>query len=198
MSDERAGGAMDLWDAIDARHSVRHFRPDPVSRAVVERCVDAARHAPSSMNEQPWEFYCCRGESRTALGGIIAQATVHLSEYMEMLGPKRYEDAVEWFSSLGDAPVLIAVSCLSPDSEFSAMNRYLSIGSAVENFLLAATAQGLGSCSITFSHWVKDEMAELLGVPEGSEVVSVIALGYPSDVPTASPEKREHIAVWLD
>jgi nitroreductase len=189
---------MEFWDVISRRHSVRHFRPDPVSRAVVEKCVEAARTAPSSMNEQPWEFYCCRGESRSQLGRIISQATVHLSEYMEVLGPRRYEDAVEWYSSLGGAPALIAVSCLNPDSDFTAINRYLSVGAAIENFLLAATAEGLGACNITFSHWVKDEMGELLRVPEDRTVVTVIAIGYPSEVPPASPQKREDVAVWFD
>lgn len=189
---------MECWDVFNSRRSIRHFRSEPVARETVERCVEAAGRAPSSMNEQPWEFYCCRGDSRSALGSIIAQTTVHLSEYMEVLGPKRYEDAVEWYSSLGDAPVLVAVTCLSPDSDFSAMNRYISVGAAIENFLLAATAEGLGACNITFSHWVKDDMAELLGVPDGKSVVTVIALGYPSEVPPAAPEKRADIAVWLD
>lgn len=189
---------MDFWDVIEKRHSVRDFRPEPVARDVVERIVLAASMAPSSMNEQPWTYYCCRGESRAALGEIIAQSTVHLSEYMELLGPKRYEDAMQWYSSLGNAPVLVAVSCPDADSDFATLNRNISLGASLENFLLAATAEGLASCSITFSMWVKDEMASLLELPDDHTVLTVIALGYPGTVPPSKPAKRSDIAVWLD
>lgn len=189
---------MDVYSAIENRHSMRDFKADPVAREVVERLLHAASLAPSAMNEQPWEFYCCRGKSRSELGKIIAQTTVHLSEYMEMLGPKRYEDAVQWYSSLGNAPVLVAVACIKPADDFAALNRHVSVGCALQNFLLAATAEGLAACNITFSMWVKDEMAELLGVPQDMEVISVMAIGHPAEVPPALPEKRSDIAVWLD
>jgi nitroreductase len=189
---------MELYDAIVGRHSVRDFRPDPVPREVAERLIHAASAAPSSMNEQPWTFYCCEGETRTRLGEIVSQTTVHLSEYMEVLGPKRYEEAVQWFSSLGHVPLLIAVACPNPDSEFTAMNRYLSLGAAAENLMLCATAEGLATCSITFSYWVKDEMAELLGLPAEQSISMIIAVGYPSDIPPAVPVRRDEVAVWFD
>ena len=62
------------------------------------------------MNEQPWKFFVATGESRRKLGRLIAQATIHLSEYMDALGPRRYEDTVKWYSSLGDAPVVIGIA----------------------------------------------------------------------------------------
>lgn len=189
---------MDVFEAIEHRHSIRDFKADAVPRTVIERVVRAASLAPSAANEQPWQFYCCEGSTRAELGRIVAQATVHLSEYMDVLGPKRYEDAVQWYSSLGDAPVLIAVTCVTPDSDFSALTRHISVGAAVENLLLSATSEGLGACNITFSHWVKDEMAALLGVPEDQEIVTIIALGYPTDVPPAAPPKRTDVALWFD
>jgi nitroreductase len=189
---------MDLSEAIFARHSIRNFRPDPVPRELAERLIVAAAAAPSSMNEQPWTFYCCEGETRARLGRIVAQTTIHLSEYMEVLGPKRYEDAVEWFSSLGDAPLLIAVACLNPDSDLTAINRYLSTGAALENLLLSTTDVGLAACNITLSYWVREEMAELLGLPAEQSIVSVVAVGYPGNVPPAAPARRPETAVWLD
>jgi nitroreductase len=117
---------------------------------------------------------------------------------MEVLGPKRYEDAVEWFSSLGDAPLLIAVACPDPDSDLTAINRYLSLGAALENLLLTVTEIGLAACNITLSYWVREEMAELLGLPQGQSIVTIVAVGYAGEVPPAMPPKRDHTAVWLD
>lgn len=189
---------MDLRQAIEMRHSSRDFRPDPVPREITERLISAASVAPSSMNEQPWTFYCCEGATRARLGKIIAQTTIHLSEYMEVLGPKRYEDAVEWFTSLGDAPLLIAIACTNPDSDLTAINRYLSVGAALENMLLAATDEGLAACNITLSYWVREEMAELLGLPSEQSIVTIVAVGYPGEAPPAAPEKRSDTAVWFD
>jgi nitroreductase len=189
---------MKLQEAIFARHSMRNFRPDPVPRELAEQLIVAASAAPSSMNEQPWRFYCCEGESRARLGKIVAQTTIHLSEYMEVLGPKRYEDAVEWFSSLGDAPLLIAFACPNPDSDLTAINRYVSLGAALENLLLTVTDLGLAACNITLSYWVREEIAELFELPEEMSVVLIVAVGYAGEVPPAEPAKRTDTAVWLD
>ena len=95
---------MDLQQSILARHSIRDFGPDPVPRELTERLIRAASAAPSSMNEQPWTFYCCTGETRARLGKIVSQTTIHLSEYMEVLGPKRYEDAVRLVLGARECP----------------------------------------------------------------------------------------------
>ncbi len=188
---------MEFWDIVNNRHSTRDFRPDPVERPTVEKLIAAARTAPSAANSQPWHFTVVQGETRLRLGQVVAQSTVHLSEYMDVLGPKRYEAAMHWYSSLGDAPVLIALSAPRADSEFTALNRNLSLGAAIENLLLAAAEEGLGACNITFGYWVKDEMAELLRIPDIDEVVTVMAVGFPSDVPPASPPRTEDDTVWL-
>lgn len=187
---------MEFWDVIENRHSYRDFRSDPVPREVIEKCLHAAAAAPSALNEQPWRFHVTTGVSRSNLGKVIAQATVHLSEYMEVLGPERYEDALHWYSSLGDAPVVIGVSMPVAASDLDATNKLLSVGAAVENFQLAANAEGLGACNITFALWVRDELAEALAIGEGRTVVCLVALGYPSATPPAAPPRNEDIAVW--
>lgn len=189
---------MEFWDAITLRQSIRDFEDREVERSVVERIVAAARQAPSSANEQPWRFTVVQGDSRATIGRIVAQSTVHLSEYMDVLGPERYEAAVAWYSSLGNAPLLVAVSAPRSSVEFEAMNRYLSVGAAIGSLLLAATNEGLGACNITFSYWVKAELATVLGLSDTEEVVSIVALGYPSDIPPASPPVKPDDTVWLD
>jgi nitroreductase len=189
---------MEFQDVIRARHSVRDFRSDPVPREVLQNLVGAAAMAPSSMNEQPWSFYVLSGESRHRLGKIIAQTTIHLAEYMDVLGPKRYEESVEWYSSLGNAPTLIAVVAPISRDALEMLNRHLSVGAAVENLLLAAVDQGLAACNITYSHWVEDEIAELLQLPGAHVVLTVIAVGYAGAVPPAAPRHETDVAIWMD
>lgn len=189
---------MEFSKTVKARHSSRDFRSDPLARDMLERIVETARRAPSSANLQPWRFWVVTGDTRMRLGEVIAQSTVHLEEYMEVLGPERYEAAVTWYSSLGNAPVLIVVSARCAPVEFEALNRNLSIGAAMENLLLAVADEGIGACNITFSHWVKGELAAVLGLSDSEEVVNIVALGVPSDTALATPPLKPDDTVWLD
>lgn len=189
---------MEFSDVVGRRHSYRDFLNESVPRVVLERALEAAMLAPSAMNSQPWRFYVATGESRQEVGKVISQSTVHLTEYMDVLGPKRYADAVKWYSSLGEAPVVIGVTMPDTDEEFSLLNTYLSIGCAIENLLLALTDLGLGACSITFSYWVRDELAAALQVRAGETVVACIAVGYPSATPPAAPAHDTDVATFLE
>lgn len=58
---------MDLLEAIDARKSIRAFKPEPVPEDVMMEVLGIATRAPSSVNSQPWEFFIVRGEALEAL-----------------------------------------------------------------------------------------------------------------------------------
>jgi nitroreductase len=189
---------MEFWETVTSRHSIRDFSQAEIPSDVLHRLIEAALLAPSAMNLQPWKFWVLQGQSRTQMGEIVAQSTVHLSEYMDVLGPKRYEAAVSWYSSLGNAPVLVAVTAPRMSAEFENMNRNLSIGAAIENLLLAVTNEGLGACNVTFSFWVKGEMGDVLGLTDAEEIVAIVAVGVPSDVPPAAPPVKTDDTVWLD
>lgn len=189
---------MEFSEVVASRRSVREYRPDPVPRAVIERIVSAAALAPSSMNAQPWRFHVATGRAREAVCRLVAQATVHLSEYVDLLGPERIEEARRWYSSLGDAPVVIGVSMPEPGGEAEAVNTLLSIGAAIENLMLAATAEGLGTCCVTFAWWVRDDIARLFELPEDRRIVSLVVVGHPAPLTTPRPARRDDIIDWHD
>jgi nitroreductase len=58
---------MDLLKAIDARKSIRAFKPEPVPRDVLMAILGIATRAPSSVNSQPWEFFIAQGEALKGL-----------------------------------------------------------------------------------------------------------------------------------
>jgi nitroreductase len=188
---------MDFLDVLAQRHSVRDFADRAVPREVLQRVVGAASFAPSAMNEQPWRFYIAEGATRWRVNEIMAQSTVHLADYMDVLGPERYEAATRWYTDLGGAPVIVCVASPPSDDELNSINRLLSVGAALENVMLAATNEGLGACVITFAFWVRDELAEALGVPEDRKVIALVALGYPGVSPEP-PAHSEDIAVFRE
>lgn len=189
---------MDFWDVIETRRSVRAFETTPIPRATLKRILHAAGAAPSPANSQPWRFHVAQGAARAELGEVVARATVHLEEYIEVLAPEEYDEAVRWYSSLGDAPVVIAVSMPKATSEFDQMNKLLAVGAACENLMLAAAAEGLGSCNVTFAWWVRDAIAGVCGVGDDRVVVSLIAIGASKERPHPRPGRSADIADWLD
>src|SRR5213083_942247 len=52
---------MDTWDAIRARRNVRAFTDEPLTPDELERILEAGRRAPSSSNEQRWDFVVVTG-----------------------------------------------------------------------------------------------------------------------------------------
>lgn len=179
---------MSFAELVRSRRSVRYFRPDPVADDVLKRIVEAACMAPSARDEQPWCLHVTRGETRRELGRIVAQTTGYLAEYVDVLGEDGLDKAMRWYSSLGDAPVVVAISAPESESEFESVNRLLSVGTALENLLLATADEGLGACTVTFSHWVRDDMRQPLSLAPDRSIVALVAIGLPAE--SAPPEPR--------
>jgi nitroreductase len=188
---------MDVMQAILGRHSVRAFRETPVSREAIDKLVAAAAAAPSPRNSQPWEFHIALGETRRKVVEVVAQTTVYLAEYVDMLTPEQLQRAEEFYSDLGCAPLVVAVSLPLTEDRLTMTNEYISAGAAIENLLLAATGLGLGACNITAPVWVRDELMNVFQVGEGREIVSLLVVGEPAEAPVAPPH-RQDVGVILD
>lgn len=189
---------MDVFEALERRRSVRSFLSDAVPVEALARIVGAAAQAPSAMNAQPWRFYVTTGATRALVGEAMAHGTKHLEEFLDVMGPELHSHAVRWYSELGHAPVVIVCTTPRVDDEFSNLNTHLSVGAAIENMLLAATGLGLGACNITFSFYVRDEIARVLDVPSDRVIVAVVAVGYPSVDQPPAPGHETDVAVFLD
>ena len=60
----RPNPAKTVTEAILTRHSMRAFRPDPVSDETVRELLELASRAPSGTNTQPWKVHVVRGAVR--------------------------------------------------------------------------------------------------------------------------------------
>jgi nitroreductase len=161
---------METLEAIRQRRSVRQFRSDPLDRGLLEKLVDCGRLAPTARAEEPWEFVVVTNESVKA---TIARTTDH-------------------GKFIAEAPACIAVFC--KDTKY-----YLEDGcAATENTLLAAADLGLGAC------WVAgdkkdyaDAIRRMLEVPEVYRLVSLLAVGHPSDDrPPKHKRPLEEVLHW--
>ena len=142
---------MEVLDAIKARRSVRAYSSTAVPDEVLDKVLEAGRLAPSAHNGQPWHFIVVKDEA------------------------KRQEmSKARWAKFLKEAPVLI-VGC--GDAKASPEWYRVDTTIALQNMVLAATSEGLGTC------WVGsfDEglIRRLLNVPDHMKTIAIIALGYP-------------------
>lgn len=144
------------------RRSIRKFKPLAISDLDLERIVDAARLAPTARNIQPWEFLVVRDKKT-----LISLASL---------------------ASPNGALIAGAAACLivvCQDTKY-----YLEDGSAATTqALLAACWLGIGSCWIAGDKKDYGEAVKnLLGIPAGYKLISLIALGYADESP--EPVKR--------
>jgi nitroreductase len=188
---------MDLYEAIHNRRSHRLYRPDPPAREVLERVIDAGLWAPSGTNLQGWEITVMAGKVRDEFVDLVNQATRFLLPHLKEAGipEKGLEFVMKFFKNLGGAPVVIAVTVYkNPDPGMNVAN--IQSGAALmQNMLLAAHAEGLGTCWMTGANYLEDEILKFLGKTD-QHLLAVTPIGYSAKEPPVPPRKDREVR-WL-
>lgn len=170
---------MKVSEAIEKRRSIRKFSQQPVEKDVLYELVKAARLAPSAANIQPLQYMIVH--QKQLLDPVFA--CTKWAGYLEDYAPKK------GFRPTAYIVVLVDESIKKEGNDNDA-------GAAVQNILLTAVENGLGSC------WIgsvdRKTLAQLLGVPENRRIHSVIALGYPAEDPVWEDQKEASIRYYLD
>ena len=156
-------------ELAEKRRSVRAYKPDPVPDDLLQAVLEAGRLAPSACNKQPWRFIVVRSETgRRALGAAYAR---------------------EWFWK---APVVIAVCILPKEAwvrSYDGQNYAMVDGAlAMDHMTLSAAELGLGTCWI--GAFDPAAAREILGLPDGVEIVGMTPLGYPDVEPNPRARSR--------
>jgi nitroreductase len=171
---------------IESQRAVRRLRTDPVPAEIVERLIYAATRAPSGGNSQPWEFIAVTdSEIRRQLGDIYRSTSEREFQSRAEHAPDErnrriFRDAAYLSAHIGEAPLLILVCVRVPPGRTFA-HQLASVYPAVQNLLLAARAEGLGSVITTMHKSRDDDVKQLLGIPAGVDTVCMIPIGYPAD-----------------
>ncbi len=147
---------MDFVDVVASRRSVRAYQDKPVEQEKLDRILEAARWAPSWANKQSPHFIVITDKTKIA----------------ELAGEFRV-----W---LKQAPVVV-VACADPERSgfHDEMDYFLvDVGIALQQLVLAATAEGLGTCWV--GAFAENHLRQALEVPEGIKIVAYTPLGYPA------------------
>jgi nitroreductase len=185
----------DFFEVVLGQRACRSFTDDDVPDEDVVRMLEAAVHAPSAENAQPWVFVVVRDLAQRA---AIADLTRRLWQggaraHSEARLDGRLLDEVDRATAagFGGAPVLVVVA---GDTRAGAPRRALpsSVLPAVQNLLLAANALGYGSALTTLATFATDELGSLLELPDGVEALVVVPVGRPAR--PLGPPRREPVA----
>ncbi|HZE22204.1 MAG TPA: nitroreductase family protein, partial [Desulfobaccales bacterium] len=175
---------MDIYKAIHQRRSHRLYKPDMPSREVLERVVEAALWAPSGMNLQAWEITVMAGKFRDEFVEFVDQAVKNLIPLLKKAGvpDKSQELVMKFFKNLGNAPVVIAVTIEKMPLDPSNYANIQSGAALFQNLLLAAHAEGLGTCWMTGAHSLETEILQFLG-KEDKQLLAITPIGYSAKEP---------------
>ena len=177
-----------IHDLIKRRWSPRAFSDRPIERDTLRSLLEAARWAPSSNNEQPWNFLVATKDDQAEHSRLLSCLVEGNSLWAQ------------------HAPVLMVSVARMSFEDDGKPNRHAfhDVGQAVADLTVQATALGLAVHQMAGFH--PDKVRELYGVPKEFEPVAAIALGYPGD-PQSLPDKlrtrelapreRKHIAEFV-
>lgn len=167
---------MEVYEAIRGRRSVRRFLADPIDRETLDRIVDAAIWAPSGGNAQTWRFVIVTeperiGKLRTVSPGLLGDPPAVVALCQD-LGAARAKGG-----ALGE-------TFLAP----------IDAAMAAQNLLLAAYAEGLGTCTIGSFH--KAAVGRLLNLPDRVEPVLLVSVGRPVESPDPPKRRTEGVVLY--
>jgi nitroreductase len=142
---------MNFYEVIETRHSVRAFTEDAIPTASLQRILQAAQRSPSASNKMPWRLVVVSDKNKRdaiAKSGIYGKCLAQSPVAVVGLGDPTA--APKWYAV--DTTI------------------------ALEHVVLAATAEGLGSCWI--GSFDEATVKELIGAPASLKVIAIIALGH--------------------
>jgi nitroreductase len=190
---------MNLDDAIKQRYSSRNFLPKPVPRELLDEALALAQRAPSNSNIQPWHVTFVSGLARDRLSAALLaeakkkppQGTMSLPEQFQK---NRFELGAQIYGAMGvgrdDKAGRMAYVLRNweffhaPVAGFVFLHKDLGLADAagvgmfLQNFLLALTERGIGSCVQVSLAGYPDIVRNQLSVPAELKLLCGMSIGY--------------------
>ena len=154
---------MTPYDAIISKRDTRNYTDQPISDEVLQRVLQAGRMAGSAKNAESNRLIVVRDQ---AVQNALAESG----------------DFSSW---IGTSAVIIGIAV--PLESL----RGFDVGRMAQNMMVAAHAEGLGSCPVTLQH--QDKARAAVGLPDDWDMTMVVTLGWPVPDAPDSPLKRTRV-----
>ena len=155
---------MSVFDTILGRRSIRRYEDKEIPETVLDQILEAGRQAPSAVNRQPYRLVVVTDSSlKKELKGMF-------SRFLEK------------------APVVV-VGCADVNARLTGKWATIDTAIALENMVIQAWSQGVGSCWI--GSFNEDKIKKALKVPEKWKIVALVSFGYPAEEPKPRKKKQK-------
>jgi nitroreductase len=206
-----------LSEALMTTRAMRRFTDEPVPDEVVLRCIRAAVQAPSGGNIQPYQFLVVTDPARrAAIGALYLRAWERYAPAVAAVTPPPPDEAArrarernlrasdDLARSIATVPVLVLVlmpkiSMVVSDDEgpMDVGPVEASVYPAVQSFLLACRAEGLGSVLTTVVRVYEDEVRAVCDIPDRYAVAALLPVGRPTGRWGVAPRRpAESLTSW--
>ena len=189
----------DAHALLQGRQSIRRYQRAQASAASIRRIFESVAYAPSAHNRQPWRYMVVSGAAvkeqlALAMGRRLA---ADRGKDGDADGVIR-QDVVRSYERITGAPVVIVVALTMaemdryPDQKRTQAEHTMAVQStamATQNLLLAANAEGLGTCWMCAPLFCPDDVKAALSMPADWEPQGLVTLGYPAQPGRNKPRK---------
>lgn len=177
---------MEFYEVINRRRSIRQFEDREISREILVRILDAGLKAPSSNHQRRWELVTLTDKA------VIMDLAKFIRPYpCRIQVPKTPQQEMFQIAYPRQRTMIEEASCvilpyfkqkypLSNDKNGYGLMDYGAAWALVENMLLAATAEGLGSVVHIPVKKEPEQIKEFLKIPDGYYLPALVVLGYPA------------------
>ena len=183
---------------IENGRSIRKYKPDAVSKEILEHIIYSATLAPSAKNRQPWKFIVYQGKEKDRLVDVMRNG-INSEKSTHKLMPEwafAIPDAQNTVRIMQEAPCLIVVLNTNQQTPFANIESEqriveicdsLSIGASVENMILTATSYGLGTLWIANTCFAYNDLIDFIGTEH--QLTGIVAVGFANEKPAKRPRK---------
>lgn len=161
---------MKLLDIIRSRRSIRKYNKEPVADIKINEILEAARWAPSGLNNQPWRFVIIKDESFR----------------------RKISELTHYSSIVSGSDFCIAVFYNQP-AGYNRDKDLMSIGASIQNMLLYAHDAGIGSVWLGEILKNKEKINTLLGIDSSNEFMALVAFGFPGEEGVSDRKKMNEL-----
>lgn len=149
---------MNIIEIIKTRRIIKKFRQNSINHDEILSWLQAASMAPNHRMTEPWEIIFVGPETRVSLN--------HKTNF-------------------GNAPVVFAVLSKQGKSVVEREENRAATACFIQNFMLIAWSEAVGT--FWSSIGITPKNVAILGVPDDYDVIGVLAVGYPEEIPKAKP-----------
>ena len=179
---------MDIYEAIEKRRTIRKFK-GPASDEQIKKIISTGTKAPSARNGQSWEFIIVDDPELIEKISERKYLLIREDKPRGVEVPSEQEKAAQaQKDSFANASLVMV---------FHSKGATHAAGAwcCIQNMLLAAVAEGLGTKITYYAGKAAQDINKLLQVPEGMELAAAISIGVPAEEP--GPKELRAEGSWL-